>query len=151
MPSRVNRKLLRRIADYIEQNPRELNQEVFTSGKLWLTPKNETVCKTPCCIGGLALILSDVQVEDTMYIPKVAQKLLQITRESRHLLFGKEWPGYWFNRANLIHETQNWRNDSRDYSPATYEAVIILRKMAGDGYIWPLLSMGRQRNFEDML
>ena len=136
MPSRLNRKLLREIADHIEKHPQDFNQEFFTGATLWIIPR-DTVCKTPCCIGGLAIVLSDKQVEDPRDIPNVAQELLQITRESRYLLFGNGWPGYWFNRANLAREM----DDLQNYSPTTYEAVIILRRMADDGYIWPTLTL----------
>lgn len=116
----INKNLLLKIADYIEQHPEEYDQSTFGTNSIIsnvVSVYQMQKCNTPCCIAGLACMLSEqegVELNELEYIDNEAAKLLNIDFNEMHVLFSKFY----------------WEDKNIDWRTETAKVVEHLRKIA---------------------
>ena len=134
--SDCNVDLLNDMIDHLKKRPQDLNTNDWgLQGAIYQAPDEDIMCQTPCCLAGLAAILSDQVVTPDQHKVKVLSELLKeiaqremgISEMIAEELFDASWPKAWLEdttRYGQLHKKPQ-------------NAIAILR-MIRDGKL-PLL------------
>ena len=92
--SQVNKELVGEIIGYLATNPMDYSQRSFGLND-HIQPLRE--CSTPCCIAGIALIVSlDTEVyPEYDIVSKLSQEFLNLSDDLAAVLFDAVWPAEW--------------------------------------------------------
>ena len=132
----MNKELMLKVADAIEQHPTLYNQGSYGWGWLDL----EGGCGSACCVVGWAFVLSGFKRQSypESYsfghrdgdIYRRGSAALGIEVPNEEIVAGT-WPSGWLTRAGL-----ELRGILGAFSPRSDEAAIILRAMVQGGGFW---------------
>lgn len=93
--------LIQKIIDHINLYPNDYDQSHF--GKVQLSRTLQWQCQTPCCIAGLAIVVSENPGKHTMWssrddsVSEIGKELLALPYDITFFLFSdmSKWPETW--------------------------------------------------------
>lgn len=125
---RIDRALLRDVADLIEREPSWFNQESFGDNDRDCERFQGHKCETPCCVAGLIGVLRGYRLDPNESVAQFAMKELRLSPDESAPLFMGSWVSLFGQRAikELLGPELGLRLPRFDNAP------MVLRAIADD-------------------